>query len=271
MQYHLGLCSAPCVGLIQPQPYKARVDDFIGFLAGESSATVEGLIAKRDAYADNLQFEKAAALQEKLDLLGHLQLRSYRLIRAIEEHNAIIVLPDTRPGSSRLLGVLWGQPERWLSFSPQQDSWRELENLVDDLLARMRDGANVVSTHQRSIDKAWFEEARLVSQWLEAQAQEPDEADAPESALENGIEENTADKPKSDGGRVVFLNRKDRAQILNELWRAFTEDASRSRISCPRLWMPSATAAMKPGNGSRRSMPLIERKRSNLNGSGYPH
>jgi DNA polymerase-3 subunit epsilon len=194
MKYSLGLCGGPCAGLMEPSAYRARVEDFIRFLAGEHSYTVEGLIAKRDTYAETLQFEKAALIQERLALLENVQWRSYRLIQAVTEHNAILVLPDTNPQARRLLALKQGQPFAWLSFSPPRDAHDGLERFVEDWLQVVQDPAN----RRHGVDKLWFEEARLVSQWLQ----------------------NRTD----DDGAVIFHKNKDKARIMGELWLALTPE-----------------------------------------------
>lgn len=201
LQYQLKLCSGPCAGLISTNDYQHRVEDFIRYLAGQPSHTIEGVQVKRDAYAENLQFEKAAALQERLNLLERLQLRSDQLIHASQEHNAILVLPHYDTNAFRLLSVFRGQPLQWHTVYPQQDSYEELERFLDSLLEKCQQAH---PNPQFEIDKAWFEEARLIAQWIQAQ-------------------------PHTEG-QVIFLKQKSKTQLLGELCLALSSQNNETRV-----------------------------------------
>jgi excinuclease ABC subunit C len=62
----VSFCSAPCVGRISPEDYRARVEDAVAFLRGERPAILEELAAAMDREAAALNFEKAAALRDTL-------------------------------------------------------------------------------------------------------------------------------------------------------------------------------------------------------------
>jgi DNA polymerase-3 subunit epsilon len=164
LQYQLGLCSGPCAGKISEAAYRERVSDFLRYLAQQPCNVVDGLTAKRNAYGEALQFEKAALLQQQLDLLEQLGKASYRLIQAVERRHCLIVLPAKEPGCFRLLSVLQGKPSQWKTIDPNQLNW-------DDLIAWIQtelDGSNAAMAGNRQpIPKALYEEVRLIAQWLE--------------------------------------------------------------------------------------------------------
>lgn len=62
----VSFCSAPCVGRISPEDYRARVEEAVAFLRGERPAILEELAAAMDREATALNFEKAAALRDTL-------------------------------------------------------------------------------------------------------------------------------------------------------------------------------------------------------------
>lgn len=164
LQYQLGLCSGPCAGKISQADYQERVADFLRYLAQQPCNVVDGLTAKRNAYGEALQFEKAALLQQQLDLLAQLGQASYRLIQAVERRHCLIVLPAQQPGCFRLLSVLHGQPSQWKTIDPAQLNWNELIAWIQTEL----DGSNAaVAGNRQPIPKALYEEARLIAQWLE--------------------------------------------------------------------------------------------------------
>ena len=65
-------CSAPCVGLVPPEDYARDVRDAERFLLGEPQAVVEDLQAQMMAWAEALEFEKAAAVRDRIGSLSRV-------------------------------------------------------------------------------------------------------------------------------------------------------------------------------------------------------
>ncbi len=73
LQYQIKRCSAPCVGLISPEEYKEDVNNSIRFLQGDSKELNQQLIAKMEAAAEALEFEKAVFYRDRMGLLRDVQ------------------------------------------------------------------------------------------------------------------------------------------------------------------------------------------------------
>lgn len=73
LQYQIKRCSAPCVGLISPEEYKEDVHNSIRFLQGDSKELNQQLIAKMEAAAEALEFEKAVFYRDRMALLRDVQ------------------------------------------------------------------------------------------------------------------------------------------------------------------------------------------------------
>ncbi|WP_263576649.1 excinuclease ABC subunit UvrC [Acinetobacter pseudolwoffii] len=73
LQYQIKRCSAPCVGFISPEDYKADVDNSIRFLQGDTKELNQELIAKMEAAAEVLEFEKAVFYRDRMALLRDVQ------------------------------------------------------------------------------------------------------------------------------------------------------------------------------------------------------
>ncbi|MCO8095217.1 excinuclease ABC subunit UvrC [Acinetobacter lwoffii] len=81
LQYQIKRCSAPCVGFISPEDYKADVDNSIRFLQGDTKELNQELITKMEAAAEALEFEKAVFYRDRMALLRDVQSQQaiYRL------------------------------------------------------------------------------------------------------------------------------------------------------------------------------------------------
>ena len=62
-------CSAPCIGKISEEDYRARVEEACAFLRGERPEILKEIRADMEAVSKKLDFEKAAALRDMLLLL----------------------------------------------------------------------------------------------------------------------------------------------------------------------------------------------------------
>ncbi len=64
LNYHLGLCCAPCSGKLSLGDYLKNVDGALDFLKYGGKETVKKLTAEMEEASENLQFEKAAKLRD---------------------------------------------------------------------------------------------------------------------------------------------------------------------------------------------------------------
>jgi len=69
MEYEIGRCSAPCVGLFSEQEYAADVDRAVRILRGDTRELIQTVRTEMAAAAGKQQFERAAALRDYLQSL----------------------------------------------------------------------------------------------------------------------------------------------------------------------------------------------------------
>jgi len=74
MDYHLGLCSGPCAGLIKEKDYMLSVRSAQSLLSGQVSEVLPELYQKLEEYMRNLEFEKCAVLRDQIRSLEKLSL-----------------------------------------------------------------------------------------------------------------------------------------------------------------------------------------------------
>jgi len=71
--YQIKRCSAPCTGMISLPDYEALVRDAERFLRGKSTRVQEDLAAEMAAASEALEFERAAALRDRIRALTQVQ------------------------------------------------------------------------------------------------------------------------------------------------------------------------------------------------------
>ncbi|WP_299814067.1 excinuclease ABC subunit UvrC [uncultured Jannaschia sp.] len=73
LNYQIKRCSAPCVGLIGADDYASSVRDAERFLRGETTSIQEKLAAEMNAASAEMEFERAAALRDRIKALTNVQ------------------------------------------------------------------------------------------------------------------------------------------------------------------------------------------------------
>ena len=65
--YHLKRCQAPCAARVNRENYRTMINDVIHILEGKYHAVIKKLTIERDREAAALRFERAAALQRRIE------------------------------------------------------------------------------------------------------------------------------------------------------------------------------------------------------------
>lgn len=76
LEYHLGNCKGPCEGLQSEEEYRANLQHIRHILKGNVGEVVKQLKEEMSGYAQQLQFEKAEMLRQKIDSLQSFQSKS---------------------------------------------------------------------------------------------------------------------------------------------------------------------------------------------------
>ena len=77
LQHQIGRCTAPCVGLIDPEEYAADVDASQRFLEGRSDRVIGDLVQRMEIAAADLRFERAARLRDQIASLRQISEQQY--------------------------------------------------------------------------------------------------------------------------------------------------------------------------------------------------
>jgi excinuclease ABC subunit C len=77
LQHQIKRCTAPCVGLIEPDAYAQDVRHVEMFLEGKSATVIDELVRQMEAAAERQEFERAAQLRDRIATLRKIQERQY--------------------------------------------------------------------------------------------------------------------------------------------------------------------------------------------------
>jgi excinuclease ABC subunit C len=108
-EHTIGRCSAPCVGKIDQAGYRETIQDLERFLTGDGSRFLREIERQMIEASEQLMFERASILRDRLAMLRPLVQRQGALQAAISELDCAVVLPSAEEGKFLWLVVRRGR------------------------------------------------------------------------------------------------------------------------------------------------------------------
>ena len=72
LDYHIKKCDGPCENLVSAKAYNEMVDEVIKLLKGKTDDLIKDLKTRMQTAVENLEYEKAAELRDKIDQLNSI-------------------------------------------------------------------------------------------------------------------------------------------------------------------------------------------------------
>ena len=89
LQYQIKRCSGPCVGRVSEEDYASSVADAQRFLSGRSTDIQERLASEMQAASAEMEFERAAALRDRIKALTQVQTAQGINPRTVQEADIV--------------------------------------------------------------------------------------------------------------------------------------------------------------------------------------
>jgi len=139
LQYQIKRCSAPCVGKISEADYDGLVSDAERFLSGKST-TVQADLAKAMAEASEaMEFERAAALRDRIRALTAVQSAQGINPRGVTEADVIALHLDHGQACVQVFFIRANQSWGNRDFYPRTGSGAEEPEILEAFLTQFYD------------------------------------------------------------------------------------------------------------------------------------
>ena len=109
MNYQMGKCPAPCIGAISSSDYKKIVKNAINFLNGKNQEVIDDLKVEMQKYSEAMQYEKAAAVRDKISNINKLSNRRSLFYTDGKDRDVIAVYKEGRLAAVTVMKVLSGK------------------------------------------------------------------------------------------------------------------------------------------------------------------
>lgn len=98
LNYHIKQCMAPCTGKISFKEYDESVTQAIAFLKGGSGESIKQLTEEMNTAAENLEFERAARIRDKIQAVKKMGTKQKVVANKIKDQDVIALMSDGEKG-----------------------------------------------------------------------------------------------------------------------------------------------------------------------------
>ncbi len=108
LEFHLGNCKAPCVGLQDQKQYNENIEEIRDILRGNISSVIEHLKTLMKKYSSELRFEEAQHTKEKIGILSGFRSRSAVVSNTIKNVDVFAFTQDAEYAYVNYLKIVEG-------------------------------------------------------------------------------------------------------------------------------------------------------------------
>lgn len=134
LQYQIKRCSAPCVGKISAEDYSQTVRDAQTFLAGKSTGIQTRLASEMSQASDAMEFERAAALRDRIKALTQVQTAQGINPKGVDEADIIALHLQDGQACVQVFfirsGQNWGNHDYYPRVGEDVDAAETLEAFI---------------------------------------------------------------------------------------------------------------------------------------------
>lgn len=107
--FHIEKCSGPCVGEVSKPDYDALVQELVDFLDGDTDTVVHRLEAEMQAASDELEFERAARVRDRLGAVRKAIEKQQMVVEKSEDIDVVGIHGDDLEASVQVFFVRRGR------------------------------------------------------------------------------------------------------------------------------------------------------------------
>ena len=141
--YQIKRCSAPCVNYIKENDYKQTVEDAIEFVSGKSRRIQKNLSNQMEKASEELDFEKAAILRDRIKSLNIIQ--SSQRINEANLVEADVIGAYKESGKTCIQVFFYRSKQNWgnQAFFPKHDPDQSLGEILNSFVSQFYENKNV--------------------------------------------------------------------------------------------------------------------------------
>ncbi|ABS39516.1 excinuclease ABC subunit UvrC [Clostridium botulinum] len=163
LNYQIGLCKAPCAQYIKKSEYREIIDDVIKLLSGKHLDIVENFKLNMERAAENLEFEKAAMLRDKINIIEKIGEKQKIILNNFDNEDYISLYSDGKDTCFQVFFLRNGKIVGREHFIIEDTFDTNSSTLISNFLKEFYGGTAYIP---KTIYVPNIEDEALLEQWL---------------------------------------------------------------------------------------------------------
>jgi excinuclease ABC subunit C len=138
LEYHLGNCKAPCVGLQPDHEYMESIAQIREILKGNISTVIDHLKMIMTKYSKELKFEEAQSVKEKIEILSGFRSKSTIVSNTIRNVDVFAITQESDNAYVNYLKVIEGAVIQALTIELKIRADEEKESILGFAITEIR-------------------------------------------------------------------------------------------------------------------------------------
>ncbi|MEH6526228.1 MAG: excinuclease ABC subunit UvrC [Sneathiella sp.] len=226
LQYQIKRCAGPCVELISREDYLTVVEEARSFLSGRSHSLQKKLADRMQTASDELDFEQAAVLRDRLKAMAHIQSKQTINLPKIDEVDVIAAHQEGGQTCVQVFFIRSGQNFGNRAHYPSHTKDDEPADILSAFIGQFYDGRPAPRRIWTSHDVG---DARLLGDALSIAAERAVKIETPKRGLNRELVDHAVLNAKGALARRMAENATQRKH-LEGVAAAFNLSASPNRI-----------------------------------------
>ena len=227
--YDIDRCSGPCVGAVDHDAYDGFVNDLMGFLSGDTQPVLERLEAEMQAASENLEFERAARLRDRIATARKAAEAQVMVSDRAEDFDVIGVADDPLEASVQIFIVRRGRVVGHRGFVAEKVEDLSAPEFLAVIVEQVY-GTEGTEVPRRVLVPELPANAEVLTAWLQARRGGPVELAVPQRGTKRALQETVTRSATEDLSR----HRLRRAADHNRAQRPSPSSKVRSGSKRPR-------------------------------------
>ncbi len=145
LEYHIKNCAGPCTNLETEEAYNKKIDQIKNILRGNFAAVKKHFTDEMQVHAQNLDFEKAQSLKEKLSVFEDYQGKSTVVSVTIKDVDVFSIATDEKQAYVNYLKIINGAIIHTYTLEMTKNLDEEKEDLLAFAILELRERFNSIS------------------------------------------------------------------------------------------------------------------------------
>ncbi|MFL0269003.1 excinuclease ABC subunit UvrC [Candidatus Clostridium radicumherbarum] len=163
LNYHIGLCNAPCAGLVSKEDYGKLVQDIIDLLSGKDKHVLRELKIEMEAAAEKLEFENAASYRDKIAAVLKIVEKQKIITGNFEDEDFISIYSDEKDTCAMIFFLRDGKILGKENYMLENTAGISNGEIISDFVKEFYGGTAFVP---KNIFVQNIEDSELIEEWL---------------------------------------------------------------------------------------------------------